>query len=118
MVYETRRRVDVLGQTKKLAEVQVKQRCYITCIPLSESQILTRNDEFFKDKAPVQQPFTTCDTTFKTWVLYLNGPSEFGLFKAQPEQASDGHADTQPGEETEEVDDGEDVLRDGVQHGQ
>lgn len=49
---------------------------------------------------------------------YLNGPSEVGLGDAQPEHACDGHANTQPGEEAEEVDDGEDVLRDGVHHGQ
>lgn len=54
----------------------------------------------------------------KTWTLYLNGPSEVGLRKAQPEHASNGHPNTQPGEEAEKIDDREDVLGDGVHHGQ
>lgn len=49
---------------------------------------------------------------------YLNGPSEVGLGKTQPEHTSNGHTDTQPGEEAEEIDDREDVLGDGIQHGQ
>lgn len=57
-------------------------------------------------------------TAFPSRVLYLNGPSEVGLGKAQPQHASNGHANTEPGEEAEEVDDREDVLRDGVHHGQ
>lgn len=54
----------------------------------------------------------------QTHGLYLDGPSEVRLGDAQPQQACDGHAHTQPGEEAEEVDDGEDVLRDGVHHGE
>lgn len=50
--------------------------------------------------------------------VYLDGPSEVGLGKAQPEQAGYGHAHTEPREEAEEIDDGEDVLGDGVHHGQ
>lgn len=49
---------------------------------------------------------------------YLNGPSEVRLGDAKPEHACDGHAHAQPGEEAEEINDGEDVLRDGVHHGQ
>lgn len=49
---------------------------------------------------------------------YLNWPFEVGLGKAQPDHASDGHTNTQPGEEAEEVDDRKDVLRDGIHHGQ
>lgn len=67
---------------------------------------------------PVQQAFTTCNTTSQTWLLYLNGPSEVGLGKAQPEHAGNGHTNAQPGEEAEEIDDREDVLRDGIHHGQ
>lgn len=59
-----------------------------------------------------------CNTTFHTWVLYLNGSSEVRLGEAQPEHASNSHTNTQPGKEAEEIDDREDVLRDGVQHGQ
>lgn len=50
--------------------------------------------------------------------LYLDGPPQLGLGEAQPEHPGDGHAHTEPGEEAEEVDDGEDVLGDGVHHGQ
>lgn len=49
---------------------------------------------------------------------HLNGPSEVGLGKTQPEHAGNGHANTQPGEEAEKIDDREDVPRDGVHHGQ
>lgn len=51
-------------------------------------------------------------------VLYLDGPPQLGLGEAQPQHPGDGHAHTEPGEEAEEVDDGEDVLGDGVHHGQ
>lgn len=66
----------------------------------------------------MQQAFTTCNTNFQIWALYLNRPSEVGLSKAKPEHASNGHTDTQPGEEAEEIDDREDVLRNGVHHRQ
>lgn len=49
---------------------------------------------------------------------YLNGPSEVRFGEAQPEHSCNGHTNTEPGEEAEEVDDGENVLRDGVHHGQ
>lgn len=51
-------------------------------------------------------------------ILHLYGPFEVGLGEAQPQHAGDSHAHAEPGEEAEEVDDGEDVLRDGVHHGQ
>lgn len=66
----------------------------------------------------MQQAFTNYNTAFCSRVLYLNWPFEVGLGKAQPDHASDGHTDTQPGEEAEEIDDREDVLRDGIHHGQ
>lgn len=49
---------------------------------------------------------------------HLDGPSEVGLGDPQPDHAGNGHAHTQPGEEAEQVDDGEDVVGDGVHHGQ
>lgn len=55
---------------------------------------------------------------FYAWILHLYGPFEVWLGEAQPQHAGDGHAHAEPGEEAEEVDDGEDVLRDGVHHGQ
>lgn len=48
----------------------------------------------------------------------LDGSAEVRFGPAQPQHACDGHADTQPREEAEEVDDGEDVLRQRVEHGQ
>ena len=49
---------------------------------------------------------------------YLDWPVEFWFFPTQPEHPGNGHAHTQPGEEAEQVDDREDVLGDGIQHGQ
>lgn len=48
----------------------------------------------------------------------LDGPAEVRLGPAQPEHPSNRHANTQPGEETEEVNDGKDVLGQRIEHGQ
>lgn len=58
------------------------------------------------------------NTSFHTRVLYLDWSFEIGLGKAKPEHASYSHTNTEPGKEAEEIDDREDVLRDGVHHGQ
>lgn len=75
-------------------------------------------NDFSRIDLQCNKHFTPVKTTSQTLVLYLNWPSEVGLGKAQPEHASNSHTNTQPGEEAEEIDDREDVPRDGVQHGQ
>lgn len=69
----------------------------------------------------VNQPKSFKSFKWRQWhdvLLYLNRPSDVRLGEAEPDQTSNGHTNTQPGEEAEQIDDREDVLGDGVHHGQ
>lgn len=46
---------------------------------------------------------------------HLDGPLQLGLSIAQPDHADDGQGHAEPVEEAEEVDDGEDVLGEGIE---
>lgn len=48
---------------------------------------------------------------------HLDGTLQFRLLEAEPHHANDSQGHTQPIEETEEVDDGEDVIGEGVHQG-
>ena len=48
---------------------------------------------------------------------YLDRPLHLRLLVAQPHHSHNGHGDTQPVEEAEEVDNGEDVIGEGVEQG-